>query len=54
MHSNKQNLQICKVFNDGLNKKDKTKKVGILQSLKNIEDNLNSNDDGDVIMVMEK
>ena len=36
-----------KVFNDGLNKKDKTKKVGILQRLKNIEDNLNSNDDGD-------
>ena len=36
-----------KVFNDGLNKKDKTKKVGILQKLKNIEDNLNSNDDDD-------
>ena len=36
-----------KVFNDGLNKKDKTKKVGILQRLKNIEDNLNSNDDDD-------
>ena len=36
-----------KVFNDGLNKKDKTKKVGILQRLKNIEDNLNSNDDND-------
>ena len=34
-----------KVFNDGLNKKDKIKKVGILQRLKNIEDNLNSNDD---------
>ena len=34
-----------KVFNDGLNKKDKTKKVGILQRLKNIEDNLNSDDD---------
>ena len=34
-----------KVFNDELNKKDKTKKVGILQRLKNIEDNLNSNDD---------
>ena len=33
-----------KVFNDGLNKKDKTEKVGILQRLKNIEDNLNSND----------
>ena len=32
-----------KVFNDGLNKKDNTKKVGILQRLKNIEDNLNSN-----------
>ena len=28
-----------KIFNDGLNKKDKTKKVGILQRLKNIEDN---------------
>ena len=36
-----------KVFNDGLNKKDKTKKVGILQRLKNIEDNLNSNDGDD-------
>ena len=36
-----------KVFNDGLNKNDKTKKVGILQRLKNIEDNLNSNDDDD-------
>ena len=37
-----------KVFNDGLNNKDNTKKVGILQRLKNIEDNLNSNnDDGD-------
>ena len=34
-----------KVFNDGLNKKGNTKKVGILQKLKNIEDNLNSNDD---------
>ena len=34
-----------KVFNDGLSKKDKTKKVGFLQRLKNIEDNLNSNDD---------
>ena len=36
-----------KVFNDGLNKKDNTKKVGILQRLKNIEDNVNSNDDDD-------
>ena len=34
-----------KVFNDGLNKKDNTKKVGILKRLKNIEHNLNSNDD---------
>ena len=34
-----------KIFNDGINKKDKTKNVGILQRLKNIEDNLNSNDD---------
>ena len=34
-----------KFFNDGLNKNDNTKKVGILQRLKNIEDNLNSNDD---------
>ena len=33
-----------KVFNDGLNKKDNTRKVGILQRLKNIEDNVNSND----------
>ena len=36
-----------KVFNDGLNKKDNTKKEGILQRLKNIEDNLNSNDNND-------
>ena len=37
-----------KVFNDGINKKDNTKKVRILQRLKNSEDNLNSNyDDGD-------
>ena len=36
-----------KVFNDGLNKKDKTKKVGILQRLKSTEDNLNSNDNDD-------
>ena len=36
-----------KVFYDGLNKKDNTKKVGILQSLKNIEYNLNSNDNND-------
>ena len=36
---------LSQVFNDGLNKKDKTKKVGILQILKNIEDNLNSNND---------
>ena len=36
-----------KVFNDGSNKKDKTKKVGILQRLKSIEDNLNSNADDD-------
>ena len=36
-----------KVFNDGLNKKDNTEKVGILQRLKNIEDNLNSNDNND-------
>ena len=46
MYSNKQKLHIlpwAKVFNDGLNKKDK--KTEILQRLKNIEDNLNSNDD---------
>ena len=36
-----------KVFIDRLNKKDNTKKVGILQRLKNIEDNLNSNDNND-------
>ena len=34
-----------KVFNDGLNKKDNIKKVGFLPRLKNIEDNLNSNND---------
>ena len=34
-----------KVFNDGLAKKDK--KVGILQRLKNIENNLSGNDDHD-------
>ena len=36
-----------KDFDDGLNKKDKIKKVGILQRLKNIEDNLSSNDNDD-------
>ena len=36
-----------KVFNDGLNKKYNTKYVGLLQRLKNIEDNLNSNDNND-------
>ena len=36
-----------KVCNDGINKKDKTEKVGTLQRLKNTEDNLNSNDDND-------
>ena len=36
---------IGKVFTDGLDKSDK--KVGIFQRLKNIEDNLNSNDDND-------
>ena len=34
-----------KIFNYGLNKKDNTKKVGILLRLKNIEDNFNVNDD---------
>ena len=34
-----------KVFTDGLDKSDK--KVGIFERLKNIEDNLNSNDDND-------
>ena len=34
-----------KVFTDGLDKSDK--KVGIFQRLKNIENNLNSNDDND-------
>ena len=36
-----------KVFNDGLNRTDNTKKVGILQRLKNIEDNLYSSDNND-------
>ena len=37
-----------KVFNDGLTKRDKgNKKVGILQRLKNIEDNISGNDDDD-------
>ena len=36
-----------KLFNDGLNKKNNTKKEGILQRLKNIEDNLSSNNDND-------
>ena len=36
---------IGKVFTDGLDKSDK--KVGTFQRLKNIEDNLNSNDDND-------
>ena len=34
-----------KVFNDGLAKKDKGEKVGILQRLKNVEDNLSGNND---------
>ena len=34
-----------KIFTDGLDKSDK--KVGIFQRLKNLEDNLNSNDDND-------
>ena len=36
-----------KVFNDGLNKKDNIEKVGTLLRLKNIEDNLNRNDNND-------
>ena len=37
---------IGEVFTDGLDKEDKSdKKVGVFQRLKNIEDNLNSNDD---------
>ena len=40
-----ENSPLGKKFTDGLDKSDK--KVGILQRLKNIEDNLNSNDDDD-------
>ena len=38
---------IGKVFTDGLNKEDKSKKVGLFKRLKNIEDNLIEVDDND-------
>ena len=38
---------IGKVFTDGLAKEDKSKKVGLLKRLKNIEDNLAEADDND-------
>ena len=38
---------IGKVFTDGLAKEDKSKKVGLFQRLKNIEDNLIEVDDDD-------
>ena len=38
---------IGKVFTDGLSKEDKSKKVGLFQQLKNIEDNLVKADDND-------
>ena len=38
---------IGKVFNDGLAKEDKSKKVGLFKRLKNIEDNLVEVDDND-------
>ena len=38
---------IGKVFNDGLTKEDKSKKVGLFKRLKNIEDNLAEVDDDD-------
>ena len=38
---------IGKVFTDGLNKKDKSKKIGLFKRLKNIEDNLVEVDDND-------
>ena len=38
---------IGKVFTDGLTKEDKSKKVGLLKQLKNIEDNLVEVDDND-------
>ena len=38
---------IGKVFTDGLNKEDKSKKVGLFKRLKNIEDNLVEVDDND-------
>ena len=40
---------VLSLINDGLNKKDKTKKVGIVQRLKNIEDNLSRNDGDKVV-----
>ena len=38
---------IGKVFTDGLAKEDKSKKVGLIKQLKNIEDNLVEADDND-------
>ena len=38
---------IGKAFNDGLAKKDKSKKIGLFKRLKNIEDNLVESDDND-------
>ena len=38
---------IGKVFNDGLAKEDKSKKVGLFKQLKNIEDNFVEVDDND-------
>ena len=42
-----ENSPIGKVFTDGLAKEDKSKKVGLFQRLKNIEDNLVEVDDND-------
>ena len=38
---------IGKVFTDGLNKEDKSKKLGLFKRLKNIEDNIVEVDDND-------
>ena len=44
-----------KVFTDGLNKEDKSNKIGLLKRLKNIEDNFTeANDDNKLVNILDK
>ena len=44
-----------KVFTDGLNKEDKSNKIGLLKRLKNIEDNFpEANDDNKLVNILDK